>query len=142
MRDPGRAVREGVVVVVHRGPQFLIIRRAAHVLAGGAWCFVGGGIQAGETHEAAAVREFREEVGGVIRPRAKIWEYTRPDGLLRLHWWLADLLDDSLTPNPDEVSDLRWCTADELESLPDVLDSNLEFLRLIGRTLLERDPAG
>jgi 8-oxo-dGTP pyrophosphatase MutT (NUDIX family) len=135
--DLSEAVREGVVIVVHRAGRFLLIRRAAHILAGGAWCFVGGGIHAGETHAQAAEREFREEVGGAIRPLAKLWEYTRPDGRLRLHWWLVELVEDTLTPNPDEVAELRWCTPDEIEALPGVLESNLAFLRLVGRQLLE-----
>ncbi len=29
------------------------------------------------------------QVGGEVRPLRRVWEYTRPDGRLRLFWWLA-----------------------------------------------------
>jgi 8-oxo-dGTP pyrophosphatase MutT (NUDIX family) len=130
--------RHGVVVVVQQAGRFLVIRRAAEVLAGGAWCFVGGAIDAGELQADAAVREFREEVGGQVRPVAKVWEYDRGDGL-RLHWWLAELCGDGadLRPNPAEVAELRWCTPDEIERLPGILTGNVCFLRAVGRRLLE-----
>jgi mutator protein MutT len=120
---------EGVVVVVRRNGRFLMIRRAPDLLAGGAWCFVGGAIEPGESATEAVVREFREEVGGEVRPLRKVWEYRRPDGRLRLHWWLAELNGDPLTPNPAEVSEVRWCTIEEIEALPDLLASNRDFLR-------------
>jgi 8-oxo-dGTP diphosphatase len=121
-------VRHGVVIVAARGQQYLVIRRAEGILAGGAWCFVGGGIDAGETQESAVMREFREEVGGQVRPIRKVWEYIRADGRLHLHWWLVELLEDALHPNPHEVAELRWCTAAEILELPNLLESNRQFL--------------
>ncbi len=129
-------MREGVVAVVHCDGRFLVIRRAAHILAGGAWCFVGGAIDAGETPQQAVVREFREEVGGRVRPVRRVWEYVRPDGGLRLEWWLAEWDGGALRPDPAEVAELRWCTAEELEALPGLLDGNIEFVRQVGRGLL------
>ena len=121
----------GVVVVVQRGGRLLVIRRAAGVIVPGAWCFVGGAIEPGETEEQAVVREFHEEVGGHVRPLNRVWEYLRPDGKLRLFWWRAELIDDDLHANAAEVAELRWCTPDEIEALPGLLESNREFLRLI-----------
>src|SRR5262252_4028980 len=103
MNTASDMVREGVVVVVRRGDQFLMIRRAEGILAGGAWCFVGGGINPGEAQPDAVIREFREEVGGLVRPDRLMWEYWRPDGKLRLYWWLAHLEPGDLTPDPLEV---------------------------------------
>jgi 8-oxo-dGTP pyrophosphatase MutT (NUDIX family) len=112
-----------------------MIRRAPGVLAEGAWCFVGGAIEPGETQPEAVVREFTEEVGGCARPLRKIWEYTRPDGRLVLHWWLAELGDGDLGPNPAEVAEIRWCRPDEVALLPNVLESNVEFVRDVGAKL-------
>ena len=120
--------REGVVVVVVRDGRFLMIKRAEGILAGGAWCFVGGGIEPGESQEAAVRREFFEEVGGVAQPVRKIWEFRRSDGKLLLHWWLAMLQSNSLHPNSTEVAELRWCTPHDIAQLPDVLGSNTAFL--------------
>jgi 8-oxo-dGTP diphosphatase len=132
---PGHRV--GVVVVVARGERFLLIRRAEGILAAGAWCFVGGGVEPGEDPHDAVIREFHEEVGGRVRPLRKVWEYLRPDGMLLLHWWLAELLEDSLLPNPSEVAEIRWCTAAEIDALENVLESNRQFLASLGRELLD-----
>lgn len=119
---------EGVVVIVLVEQRYLMIRRAAGILAGGAWCFVGGAIDAGEGQADAVIREFREEVGGLVRPIAKVWEYTQPDGGLRLHWWAAELLSADLVANPAEVAEIRWLTRDEIERLENVLESNRRYL--------------
>jgi (d)CTP diphosphatase len=124
-------------VVVHRAGRFLMIRRAAGIVAGGAWCFVGGAIKPGETQPKAVAREFSEELHGCVQPEQKIWEYRRPDGNLLLHWWLATIEAGPLHPNRLEVAELRWCTPDGIESLPNVLQSNLEFVRQIGRALVQ-----
>ncbi len=121
-------VQQGVVVVVRRAGRFLMIRRSEHVIAPGAWCFVGGAIEGMETQEEAVVREFREEVGGTVLPVRRIWEYTRPDGRLHLYWWLAEMDGDSLAPDAGEVAEVKWCTAEEIGKLPGLLESNREFL--------------
>lgn len=132
----GPRLNEGVVVVVRRGERLLVIRRAPGLLAEGAWCFVGGGIEPGESQEQAVVREFREEVGAAVRPVEKIWEYWRPDRRLRLHWWMGEVdADAELSPNPLEVAELRWCTTAEIQALDYVLESNRYFLQTIGRRL-------
>jgi len=121
-------IRQGVVAVVLRDGRFLMIRRASGILAGGAWCFVGGGIERGESQPEAVVREFAEEVGAMVRPVRKIWEFQRADGRLLLHWWLSAFEEQILAPNPDEVSEIRWCLPEEVLALPDVLGSNTAFL--------------
>ncbi|MEP0848436.1 MAG: NUDIX domain-containing protein [Phycisphaerae bacterium] len=126
-------VQEGVVAVVRRGERYLVIQRAPGLIAAGAWCFVGGAIEPGESQAAAVVREFSEEVGASIRPIRKVWEYLRPDGALRLHWWLAKLVDGQLHPNEAEVSAVRWLTAAEIARLPDLLLSNGAFLSAVAR---------
>lgn len=115
--------------MVRNDGRWLLIRRADGIVAGGSWCFVGGAIEPAEQQAAAVVREFFEEVGGIVRPIRKIWEYNRPDGRLRLHWWLAEHDGGPLQPNPAEVAELRWATTDEILALDAVLESNIEFLR-------------
>ncbi len=124
-------MREGVVVVVQRDGEFLVIRRAAHILAGGAWCFVGGAIEPGESQAEAVVREFAEEVSGSVSPVRKVWELSLPANRLVLHWWSADLLAGDLAANPQEVDELRWCSLAELRRLPNVLASNLAFVEAL-----------
>ncbi len=116
------------MVVVRAADQFLVIRRAEHIPAGGAWCFVGGAIEPGETQRGAVVREFAEEVTGVVTPRRKIWELRNLGHNLLLHWWLADLQDARLEANPAEVAELRWCRLAEIQRLPNLLESNRLFV--------------
>ena len=113
-----------------------MIRRASGVRAGGAWCFVGGAIEPGETQAEAVVREFAEEVGGRVRPVRKVWEARRDSDNLLLHWWLADLDGEVLRANPREVERLAWCTPDEVERLPGLLEGNREFMVKMGRDVL------
>ena len=48
---------------------------------------------------------------------------------VELAWWMAELADDSqLVPNLAEVESVHWHTAEELGSLPGLLDSNRGFL--------------
>lgn len=129
-----QAYREGVVVVVYHDGKYLLIRRAEGILAAGAWCFVGGGIEPGEDQACAAQREFQEEVGGRVHPVRKVWDYLRPDGNLLLHFWLAEFEHQPLVANPAEVAEIRWCTHDELHALPGLLESNREFLRVVDLT--------
>ena len=76
------------------------------------------------------VREVREEVGLDIRPLERIWTWNRDDGLLVLSWWRSELLGGVLAPDPEEVAEAHWMTPSQIESLPKVLASNREFLRL------------
>jgi 8-oxo-dGTP pyrophosphatase MutT (NUDIX family) len=135
------AVQEGVVAVVMRDDRFLMIQRAAGILAGGAWCFVGGGIEPGESQDHAVQREFFEEMGGRISALHKLWEWVRADGRLRLHWWLCDLEPGALQANLAEVQDYGWYKQDELLGLPGLLESNREFVACIGIALVDGDGA-
>ncbi len=118
----------GVVAVVERDGRFLMVRRAPGVVAPGAWCFVGGAVEPGESQAAALVREFAEEVGGRIRPVACVWEDEQPEKRLRLYWWRAELDDTPLRPNPREVVEIAWLTPAEIRRTPGVLEGNLRFL--------------
>lgn len=108
-----------------------MIRRAPHILAGGAWCLPGGAVEPGETHAEAVVREMREEVGLSIHPVRQLWKCELHDGRLVLHWWLVEpdaSGDCTPRPNPAEVAEVRWLTPAEIVALPGLLESNRRFL--------------
>lgn len=55
----------GLLIVRHKDGKILMTRRAAGESSPGYWDFAGGGVEEGETELEAAVREGREELGGL-----------------------------------------------------------------------------
>ena len=120
--------RRGVVAVVVSEDRLLVIQRSAEVVAPGAYCFPGGGIEAGETQPQALVREIREELLADVVPLRRIWRSVTP-WQVELFWWLARLPADAvLTANPAEVAGFGWYTPEALRQLPGLLASNVAFL--------------
>jgi 8-oxo-dGTP diphosphatase len=91
------------------------------------WTTVGGGVEAGETHEAAARRELLEEAGLEAELGPEIWR--------RTHFWEGGIDWDGQTeryflvrtpafdPEPglsweqleaEGMTDIRWWTVDEI----------------------------
>ncbi len=124
-------VRRGVAAVVMRDDRFLVIRRSAHVLAAGLFCFPGGGIEPGESEPQALVREFQEELGVPLRPCRRIWR-CQTRWQIDLAWWLAELSTRAvLVPDPAEVESIHWLTTNDLSTMDNLLDSNHDFLRRV-----------
>jgi 8-oxo-dGTP diphosphatase len=119
--------RRGVVAVVMRGEQFLVIRRSQHVRAPGMHCFPGGTIEPGEAEDEAVRREMMEELALVAAPQRLLWRSVTSWGV-ELAWWLA-AIDEAALPaaNPLEVEAFQWLTAAEICELPQLLPSNLDF---------------
>lgn len=131
IRPENDSGRRGAVAIILRQEKMLVIRRSEWVRAPRTICFPGGGIQDGETEEAALVRECREEIGVHARPVRRIWECVTPWGV-HLGWWRADIdADAQLVANPAEVEAILWVTPQEMAAMPDVLESNYRFLALI-----------
>lgn len=129
--DPGR---RGVVGVVVREGRMLVIRRSRSVVAPLVYCFPGGGIDGDESEEEALVREFREEIDVAVRPVRRLWQCVTA-WKVDLAWWLAELEPGARpTANPNEVESIHWFTAEEMAALPDLLESNREFLELLGKS--------
>ena len=121
----------GSVAVVVRGGRLLVIRRSRLVVAPRAFCFPGGAIEGEESEEEALVREIREELGVTVLPQRRIWQSVTP-WRVHLSWWLSHLPPDArLAPNPAEVESVHWYTPEEMARLPDLLESNRDFLHAL-----------
>lgn len=129
--SPSSPHRRGAVAVVRNEQRFLVIRRSRHVVAPGAYCFPGGGIEPGESETQALVRELQEELNVTVHAEKRLWTSTTPWNV-HLSWWLAHLDDDQrLKPTPQEVESVHWYTVEEMRKLPGLLSSNHKFLDAI-----------
>ncbi len=127
--DQHSPLRQGVVAVIERGEQFLVIRRSEHVIAPLRLCFPGGGIEPGESEPDALRREVEEELGVAVNPVEKIWECITP-WRVNIAWWRATLQGSArLVPNPDEVAEVLWMSLDEMHASDELLESNHDFLK-------------
>ncbi len=128
----GYRVPRQVLVYLHRGGEFLLLRRTREL--GGFWQGVTGAPEPGESDTDAAVREVREETGfdvsGTIRPVG--YRYELRPGPHNLYWstlyapgvesvpeevFVAEVGGDP-TLEPREHMEFRWCSlAEALELL-------------------------
>ena len=95
--------------------RLLAAQRATPPALAGFWELPGGKVDAGETDEAALLRECREELGVDIMLGARVgrdWPIGE-NGVLRV--WLATIVAGELTAH--EHAALRWLTLDELHDV-------------------------
>lgn len=110
---PARPIVATIAVVLRQG-QVLLVRRANPPDAG-RWGFPGGKIDSGETIEAAAVRELREETGIQANAQRVITALDAFDhdasGALRYHYVLVAVLCSWVSGDPvaaDDALEARW----------------------------------
>jgi len=129
--DNSSSRRRGVVAVAVRDQRLLVVRRSQQVVAAGAYCFPGGGIEKGESEPQALIREIREELAAAILPIRRLWQSVTPWGV-GLAWWLSDLPPgEEPIPNPAEVESVGWYSPEEMAALPGLLESNRAFLEAL-----------
>ena len=124
--------RRGVIGVVTRDDEYLMIRRAPGIRKGGCWCFPGGHIKAGETSRQAIQRELVEELNIRVEPISRLKAIRVPDGNYVLAVWRLRHVSGEIRPAPDEVADYRWLTAAELRTVQPGLPSNEQVFRMLG----------
>jgi len=138
-REYPEVPRIGVGAVVLRDGHVLLVRRDRPP-AEGKWSVPGGLVNLGETMEAAAVREVREECGLRVRLQGVAGVVDRiisdPDGRVRYHYVLIDYLaipeSGEVRPGSD-AADCRWVPIAELaryETTEGLLAMVLKAVRL------------
>jgi NAD+ diphosphatase len=105
-----------VIVAVVRGSRLLLAR--APRFKGGLYSVLAGFVEPGETLEECVYREVREEVGIEVRNLryfgSQSWPF--PDSLMV--GFTAEHAAGEIRPNPAEVMDAGWFTADALPRVP------------------------
>lgn len=103
-------------IIVHNG-QVLMIRRA---VAEGElnWAFPGGGVEAGETVEQAAVREVAEETSLTVSAVKVLGERVHPKTQRSMSYVACEVLGGAAVVNDaDELAEVRWATLADLPAL-------------------------
>ena len=104
------------IVLVRRGDRILLAHSPG--FPQGLYSVLAGFVEPGESIEEAVVREVREEVGiEVTNVRyfgSQPWPF--PNSLMI--GFTADYTGGNLTPEPGEIEDAGWYTADDLPRLP------------------------
>jgi len=95
------------VCVIRNGSTFLISQRREDDHFGGFWEFPGGKREDGETLEAAATREAKEEVGLDVAIESYLMKIENPyrHKNITLHFFLCSILRPSGADTRDKVSD-------------------------------------
>lgn len=109
----------GVVFQADAGGHQILLVQDRH----GRWCLPKGGVEAGETHEQAALREVKEETGisGEIRLPLGESRYTYRDhrGTITktVHYFLVQATGGEVVAQRSEVQDARWFPKEEALSV-------------------------
>jgi 8-oxo-dGTP diphosphatase len=106
----GVLVRDGRALLGFRSPE-----RASYA---GVWDVPGGHVEPGESPRAAVRRELREEIGVDVvlgGPWRRIVD-DRHAAVLHL-WRIDEWRGEVVNAAPDEHTELRWCSADEVRDL-------------------------
>ena len=130
---PERAIWQGAAVLAldRRGRALMQLRDADEGVAAPAkWCCFGGGVEPGESVEAAARREFLEETGvdissDVLIPLARFASTATKDGVLHLYRLERVLRPEDITLG--EGAGFAFLTRDQLAKF-DLISNLAEIL--------------
>ena len=132
VRSKKRAVphHEIVVAAVKKNGRYLLGKRPPKGLLGGLWEFPGGKVERGESHDAALIRELKEELGITVQPGALVASVDHAYSHFRVTLNVYACKQVSGTPRPNAHTELKWVRPSEFEKLA-FPKANHKFLHLL-----------
>ena len=124
-------VRRGVIGILSRGDEYLMVRRAEGVAKPGCWCFPGGHIEPGETPRQAVGRELREELGIIVSPTRRLGAIRVLDSRHILVVWHVVHVSGDFQLAHQEIADMRWVRLDQIRTALPGLPSNDRVLDML-----------
>ena len=120
-------ITEVVAALIWNGDKFMICQRPAHKARGLLWEFVGGKVEAGESKEAALIRECQEELAVTLSVGDVFMEVVHeyPDITVQLTLFHATIAEG--VPQKLEHNDIRWITPAEIPQY-DFCPADVEIL--------------
>ncbi len=120
-------ITEVVAALIWENDKFMICQRPAHKARGLLWEFVGGKVEAGETKEAALIRECQEELAVTLSVGDVFMEviHEYPDITVQLTLFNAVIAEGS--PQKLEHNDIRWIAPAEIPQY-DFCPADVEIL--------------
>lgn len=108
-----------VLIMSDTGDMALQLRSKQKSFCPGHWSTaVGGHVQAGESYEEAAIREFREELGASspLTHLGKV-EFASESGMKKFITVFSAVFNGPFTPNPEEVERVAFFSQAEITSM-------------------------
>lgn len=111
--DESPAPAIAAAVIVRHGKVLLVKRRVAEGKL--SWQFPAGGIEEGETADAAAVREAYEETGLFVQSLKHLGERVHPTTGRRMIYIACDVVQgDASVMDDEELTEFTWATLNRL----------------------------
>lgn len=120
-------ITEVVAALIWDNDKFMICQRPAHKARGLLWEFVGGKVEAGETKEAALIRECREELAVTVSVGDVFMEVTHEYPDITVQLTLFNAVINQSVPQKLEHNDIRWITPAEIPQY-DFCPADVEIL--------------
>lgn len=121
-----------VAAMVARSDRYLITQRRATAILPLLWEFPGGRVEAGETDEAALVRELRERLDADIKVGQLISFVSHPYDHYRVELYLYECSLTSDEVSGRNVADVRWVRSDDFEKYEFTPADEASMAKLLG----------